>query len=94
MRLRYRLASGSSGYVDMAEGCDGYYSASVPGGASGSVKLVAELGAGSGKWDSKGRSGWGVSGSAVTPAYGNVYKAAHSTTCTTTADASRRLVAS
>lgn len=53
------------------------------GGASGSVKLVAELGAGSGKWDSKGRSGWSVSGSAVTLAYGNVYKAAHTTTCTT-----------
>lgn len=54
VRLWYRLASGSSSYVDMA---DGYYSASVPGGASGSVKLVAELNPGSGssmQWDSKG----------------------------------------
>ena len=86
VRLWYRLASGSSGYVDMARGCDGYYSASVPGGASGSVKLVAELNPGSGssmQWDSKGRSGWSVSGSAATLAYGKVYRAAHSTACKT-----------
>ena len=86
VRLWYRLASGSSGHVDMARGCDGYYSASVPGGASGSVKLVAELNPGSGssmQWDSKGRSGWSVSGSAATLAYGKVYRAAHSTACKT-----------
>ena len=78
VRVWYRLlSSNTTGFVDLKAGCDGFYRGSVPDTKGEQVKLVVELGAGSYKWDAKGKDGYRASGSAVTLAYGNVYSAAH-----------------
>ena len=78
VRVWYRLlSSDTTGFVDLKAGCDGFYRGSVPDTKGEQVKLVVELGAGSYKWDAKGKDGYRASGSAVTLAYGNVYSAAH-----------------